>query len=61
MFTKKACTTCHRLLEEERCPICNVPTSRNWSGFLIVIDPENSDIVRELGINLPGEYALRVR
>lgn len=57
----KACTRCHRLMEEERCAICNIQTSKNWSGFLIVIDPDNSGIAQELNITLPGEYALRVR
>jgi DNA-directed RNA polymerase subunit E" len=57
----KACTRCHRIMEEERCAICNLPSSKNWSGFLIVVDPEKSGIAKELNINLPGEYALRVR
>jgi len=48
-------------MEDDRCAICNVSTSKNWSGFLIVVDPENSDIAKELNITLPGEYALRVR
>ena len=57
----KACTRCHRIMEDERCVICNVATSKNWSGFLIVVDPEKSEIAKELKITLPGEYALRVR
>jgi len=57
----KACTRCHRIMEDERCAICNLATSKNWSGFLIVVDPENSEIAKELQIQLPGEYALRVR
>lgn len=57
----KACTRCHRLMEEERCAVCNVASSKNWSGFLIVVNPENSQIAEELNISLPGEYALRVR
>ncbi len=57
----KACTRCHRLMEEDRCAICQIASSRNWSGFLIIIDPENSGIAKELQIDLPGEYALRVR
>jgi DNA-directed RNA polymerase subunit E" len=57
----KACTRCHRIMEDEKCAICNLATSRNWSGFLIVVDPENSEIAKELQIQLPGEYALRVR
>ena len=48
-------------MEEERCAVCNVASSKNWSGFLIVVDPENSQIAEELNISLPGEYALRVR
>lgn len=57
----KACTRCKRLMESERCAICDIPSSKNWSGFLIIIDPENSGIAKELNISLPGEYALRVR
>jgi len=57
----KACTRCHRVMEDDRCAICNVATSKNWSGFLIVVDPERSAIAKELNITLPGEYALRVR
>ncbi|CDG65481.1 MAG: DNA-directed polymerase subunit [Methanobacterium sp.] len=57
----KACTQCHRLMDEDRCAVCNLATSKNWSGFLIVVDPEESIIAQELNINLPGEYALRVR
>jgi DNA-directed RNA polymerase subunit E" len=57
----KACTRCHRLMEEDRCAVCNLATSKNWSGFLIIVDPEESPIAQELKITLPGEYALRVR
>jgi DNA-directed RNA polymerase subunit E" len=57
----KACTRCHRIMEDDRCAICNIATSKNWSGFLIVVDPEHSAIAKELNITLPGEYALRVR
>ena len=58
----KACTHCSLLSEnKEQCPECKNPTSLNWSGLLIITDPETSDIARELGITKPGEYALRVR
>lgn len=60
-MTEKACTRCKRITNDERCPVCDVPSSTNWSGLLIIIDPERSDIARELNITLPGEYALRVR
>lgn len=60
-MSKKACTHCSLLSEKELCPVCKNPTSQNWSGLLIVIDPENSDVAKELGITVPGEYALRVK
>jgi len=49
------------ITNKERCSVCNSPTSSNWSGLLIIIDPEDSDIAKELNIGLPGEYSLRVR
>ena len=57
----KACTHCSKLTEKEQCPECKNPTSSNWSGLLIVTDPEESEVARELGITKAGEYALRVR
>ena len=60
-MAKKACTHCSLLSEKELCPECKNPTSTNWSGLLIVTDPENSEVAKELGITKPGEYALRVR
>ena len=57
----KACTHCSLLSDKEQCPECRNPTSLNWSGLLIITDPENSEIAQELGIEKAGEYALRVR
>jgi DNA-directed RNA polymerase subunit E" len=57
----KSCTSCKRISTKERCPVCNNSTSTNWSGLLLIVNPENSDIAKELCIELPGEYALRVR
>ena len=56
-----ACTSCKLISTKERCPVCDNPTSSNWSGLLIITDPDNSDVAKELGITLPGEYCSRVR
>lgn len=34
--------------------------TKEWYGYLIVIDPEKSEIAKNLGIKTPGKYALRV-
>lgn len=56
-----ACTHCKRLTTKEVCDVCNNPTSDNWSGLLIITDPEESELAKELNIDLPGEYCLIVR
>ncbi|MDD5959979.1 MAG: transcription elongation factor subunit Spt4 [Methanobrevibacter wolinii] len=62
-MSERACTKCKRITQNEVCPVChgNVPTSDNWSGLLIVLNPETSKVAKELNITLPGEYALRVK
>ena len=60
-MAKYACTHCSLLTDKQQCPKCRNPTSSNWSGLLIVTNPEESEVARELGITKAGEYALRVR
>ena len=57
----KACTVCQLISSKDQCPVCGNSTSDNWSGLLIVIDPEESELAREMNIEIPGEYCLRVR
>ena len=57
----KACTVCKMISSKDRCPACGGPTSENWSGLLIITDSEESELARELNIEIPGEYCLRVR
>lgn len=57
----RACKTCLRLTEDERCPVCGGNTSQYWSGYLAVIDPEKSQIAKRMELKTPGQYALKVR
>ncbi|MFH0861487.1 MAG: transcription elongation factor subunit Spt4 [Candidatus Altiarchaeota archaeon] len=57
----RACKLCLRISEEERCPVCHGATSQYWSGYLAVLDPENSQIAKKMEFKTPGQYALKVR
>ncbi len=57
----RACKNCMRLSEGEKCPICGSGTSQYWSGYLAVIDPENSQIAKKMELTTPGQYAVKVR
>ncbi len=58
----RVCRECHRVVEGEACTICGTANlSEDWAGYLVVIDPEHSEIAQKLRITLPGRYALKVR
>jgi DNA-directed RNA polymerase subunit E" len=64
-ITKKkvnVCRECHRVVEGESCAICGTTNlSSDWAGYLVIIDPEHSEIAKKMNIKLPGRYALKVR
>ncbi len=35
--------------------------SSSWQGHIVIINNEHSRIAKELGIQKPGEYAIKVR
>jgi len=57
----KACKRCHVLTDNNVCAFCNSPTSDQWQGYVIIIDPMRSRIAQAMGIEMPGKYALKVR
>jgi DNA-directed RNA polymerase subunit E" len=67
MPTKKrlACRDCRRVIDikdTEVCPSCNSPSiTDDWSGYVVILHPQQSDVAKIMGINEPGHYALKVR
>jgi DNA-directed RNA polymerase subunit E" len=59
----KACRTCHRLeADSQQCSSCKTYTlSPDYSGLVIIVNPQGSRIASKLNIDEPGKYALKVR
>lgn len=58
----RACRTCKIITEENVCPICRgTDLSDDYSGILIVLDPEGSQLAEKMEIKREGRYALRIR
>jgi DNA-directed RNA polymerase subunit E" len=57
----RACKICNLVTEESQCAICNEETSKEWQGYVVIIDHTKSEIARQMGIAANGKYALRVR
>ncbi|MGC8895211.1 MAG: transcription elongation factor subunit Spt4 [Candidatus Bathyarchaeia archaeon] len=61
-MSEKACSTCHFITKENVCPKCKSSSlSDDFSGIVIVFDPENSAIAKAMNIKEKGRYALKVR
>ncbi|MDH5482549.1 MAG: hypothetical protein OEY22_06715 [Candidatus Bathyarchaeota archaeon] len=61
-MSKKACSSCHFITRESMCPKCKTSAlSDDFSGLVIVFDPENSAIAKVMSIKEKGHYALKVR
>ncbi|MEW5760496.1 MAG: transcription elongation factor subunit Spt4 [Candidatus Thermoplasmatota archaeon] len=57
----KACKKCRLISEGDICPKCSGETSKDWQGYLIIVDYTKSEIAKKLEINENGRFALRVR
>jgi len=58
----KACRNCGALVYRDTnvCPICGATSfTEAWEGMIVIVDPESS-IAKELKIDKPGMYALKV-
>lgn len=61
-MTESACRECHNIIVEQTCPKCGSnSTSKNWTGYVIIIDPKKSEIGKKMNIDLVGKYAIKVR
>jgi len=61
MAKEYACRRCKGLSTGRVCPNCNsTDLSAEWSGLVIIIDPERSEVAKTLNITKPGRYALKV-
>jgi len=59
MVEKYACRRCRAIVTTNRCP-CGGEATKEWQGYMIVLDPKTSEIAKEAGISGRGAYALRV-
>lgn len=61
-MSEKACSMCRFITKETVCPKCRSSSlSDDFSGIVIVFDPENSAIAKAMNIKEKGRYALKVR
>jgi len=57
----KACKKCRFIYEEgKRCPKCGASAfTENWKGKIEIINPEQSEIAKELKLTEKGVYTIK--
>lgn len=58
-----ACKECRYIVhgKEKTCPKCQGELSDKFSGMVIILDPERSEVAKLVEINMVGSYAVRVK
>lgn len=59
----KACRKCRYIIhtKEKICPKCGGDLSDKFSGMIILMDPEHSEVAKIAELNAVGSYAIRVK
>lgn len=59
---KKVCKKCKIFVSEDKCPICgNSEFTDTWKGRVIVLNPQQSEIAKKIGVTKEGVYAIKTK
>ena len=62
MPTGGACRNCRYIVQSEKvCPKCGGDISEKYSGMVIILNPEKSEVAKIAEVNTVGSYAVKVK
>jgi DNA-directed RNA polymerase subunit E" len=61
-MVEKACRNCRLIMSQgDVCPICGQSNlTSKWTGYVVVLNVEKSEIAKKLGLKINGSYALHL-
>ena len=60
MAKEKACKNCKRIYDGDKCPNCDKKdTTDTFKGKVEIVNPEKSEVAKELKITKEGLYAVK--
>ncbi len=61
-MTNKACRSCRYIVSGDACPLCQgTDLTKDWEGYILMVNPENSEIAKEIEAKSTGKYALKIK
>ena len=59
---EKACRKCRRIVQGDVCPVCGAGNlTKTFEGYIVVLNPENSEVCKVINASTPGKYALKIK
>ncbi len=61
-MAEKACKNCRLIMSQgDTCPICGQSNlTSKWTGYVVVLNVEKSEIAKKLKLKINGSYALHL-
>jgi DNA-directed RNA polymerase subunit E" len=61
-MAEKACRNCRLIMSQgDTCPVCGqTKLTSKWTGYVVVLNVEKSEIAKKLGLKINGSYALHI-
>lgn len=61
-MVEKACRTDRLIISQgDTCPLCGKSNlTSKWSGYIVILNAEHSDLAKKLGLKVNGSYALHI-
>ncbi|HII38828.1 TPA: DNA-directed RNA polymerase, subunit E'' [Candidatus Micrarchaeota archaeon] len=61
-MTEKACRNCRMIVSGDVCPMCkDSELTKTWEGYIMIVNPEGSEVASAIGVKAPGKYALKIK
>jgi len=61
-MVEKACIKCRLIVSGDVCPTCHESElTKTFEGYILVVNPEGSQVAEAIGAKVPGRYALKIK
>ncbi len=59
----RACKKCRYIIysNDKTCPKCTGELTEKFSGMVVILDPEKSEVAKVVDVNAVGSYAIRLK
>ncbi|HLD62790.1 MAG TPA: transcription elongation factor subunit Spt4 [Candidatus Norongarragalinales archaeon] len=59
---EKACRKCRRIVQGDVCPVDQgTDLTKTFEGYIVILDPEHSEVAKAVKAATPGKYALKIK